>query len=174
MDVVNSLVTFALSVWQRSHQILPRPLRCLMYSVHRTHLYGRDHMNFTKSSDEPCLKLYCTHGVELIISGNFFPNCAELNMPKINCLVSLSKFEPALATGLWWTRLPSCFWWYCAVLCSCRDPSRMCENTENQSAGRIAGSQELGLLSSYNHSQIFAFGCSVLQRYLEWHRQAVP
>lgn len=110
-------------LYDRSHQILPRPLRCLMQSIHRTHLYGRDHMNFTKSSDGPCLKLYWTRGVELIISGNFFPNCAELNMPKINCLVSLSKFESALATGLRWTRLP-CFWWYCAVLCSCSDPHR--------------------------------------------------
>ena len=60
MDVVNSLVSFVLSVWLRPHHILPQPLT-MSLSMHKTHLYGRYHMDFTKCFNVVMSDLYLAY-----------------------------------------------------------------------------------------------------------------
>lgn len=88
---------------------LPSPYLEHCFSVSRTHPYGRGHMCREKSF-QYCLKLSCTHRIELIIIRKvFFQNCAVLKyawnkLPRLRLL----KFEPAPATESCSTELPSC------------------------------------------------------------------
>lgn len=54
--------------------------------------------------------------IKLIISRKFFPNCALLNMPEANYLMSGSKFETTLVTESYWTQPTSCLSWINTLL----------------------------------------------------------
>ena len=83
-DVVNSLVTFVLSVWLRAHRILLQTL-IMSSSIYRTCLYGKCHLYFTNRSEvvRSWALLYTQDWVNCQQEG-FHQIGLCLNMPEIN------------------------------------------------------------------------------------------
>lgn len=96
-EAVNSLVTISVVLWPGHTKSSPRPCRELVYLEPASSVTLWDPSLWKKSlyvttvPIQPCLKLCCAHGTEFPITRKLFPNCAVLNMTKINCSGSDSR-----------------------------------------------------------------------------------
>lgn len=85
-DIINSPVTFALTVWPRTYWILLLTLIMSM-PIHRTHLYGNCHMSLKKNFNVVMSEvLFCAWDWVSHHQKKFHQIVLCSNMPKINYL----------------------------------------------------------------------------------------